>query len=80
MPKSKMSGKSWRINTLYIYNVFITKNAPSKWCWFDCIDQILTKVNCLLKGKDMGTPKGNPYQGVKDVDNNTKPKCKDSHH
>jgi hypothetical protein len=28
----------------------------------------------------MGTPKGNPYQGVKDVDNNTKPKCKDSHH
>jgi hypothetical protein len=58
----------------------VTKNAPSKWYWFERVDQILTKIIFLLKVKDMGTPKGNPYQGVKDVDHNTKPKCKDYHH
>lgn len=80
MPNSKMNGKSWGINTLQKNNEKVTKNAPSKWCWFDHIYQILTKINHLSKGKDMGTPKCNPYQGVKDVDHNTKPKCKDYHH
>ncbi len=55
-------------------NEKVIKIAPSKCYWFDRIDQILTKVNCLSKGKDMWT------YVVKDVDHNTKPKCKDYHH
>jgi hypothetical protein len=34
-------------------NEKVIKIAPSKCYWFDRIDQILTKVNCLSKGKDM---------------------------
>jgi hypothetical protein len=49
----------------------IIGSTPSKWCWFDCKNQILvstTKINNSPRGDDMGTLTSNFHQSTNDVE------------
>jgi hypothetical protein len=60
MPKSRISGRSSKI--IYIAErkaKGVTESAPSKRCWFDCIDQILASI-----AKANNLPSGGRYGDI----------------
>jgi hypothetical protein len=59
MPKSRTNGRS----SIAKKKVGVIGNAPSKWCWLDCIGQILVsiaKAYGLLGGRYGNTSKKFP--------------------
>jgi hypothetical protein len=85
MPKSRISGRSSKI---YIYIAErkakgVTESAPSKRCWFDCIDQILASIakadNLPRGGREgkMGIPIGNLHQNIEEANHHTEPECEE---